>query len=256
MSSEATASEQVVSAAPRRSWRPIVGVFVCLLVAGGVIGLAAFNAWHESRKDESRARLIQIYQALQKYEAEHEGKLPQAITVSELGTPMHSWRTRLLPYVNEEKLLAQYSADEFWNGPHNEPLVAQRPAVFASPGDWRARSTTHTSIVAVIDEDSLWPSGELRALKDASDGADKTLCLIEIAGSGIDWTEPNDVPLAQLQRGINQPHGVKSVYQGGILGLFADGSVRFISERANPKELKALVTRSRGDQVDLEALTK
>src|SRR6185295_11708421 len=38
------------------------------------------------------------------------------------GQPLLSWRVRILPYLDEQTLYAQFHLDEPWNSPHNSTL--------------------------------------------------------------------------------------------------------------------------------------
>src|SRR5205823_3656064 len=46
----------------------------------------------------------------------------------------HSWRVLLLPYLEQGILFQQIRLSEPWDSPHNQPLLARMPRVFAEPG--------------------------------------------------------------------------------------------------------------------------
>ena len=80
---------------------------------------------------------------------------------------------------------------------------------------------------------------------DILDGTSNTIVVIERANSGISWAEPRDfdatVP-APLPKG-NHP--------GGNMVLFADGSVRFVSQTASAAQVRAAATKDGGETTSL-----
>jgi prepilin-type processing-associated H-X9-DG protein len=83
------------------------------------------------------------------------------------------------------------------------------------------------------------------------DGCTNTVCLIEVNNSGIHWLEPRDLPRPLL---FNSPAGpnISSAHAaGGANVAMADGSVRFISNKATARELRALTSKAGKDNRDL-----
>src|SRR5439155_26925435 len=70
--------------------------------------------------------------ALHNYQGEH-GRLPPAVVYGEDGTPLHSWRVLLLPYIGQEELYSEFRLDEPWDSPHNLALLPRRPRAYAPP---------------------------------------------------------------------------------------------------------------------------
>ncbi len=90
-----------------------------------------------------------------------------------------------------------------------------------------------------------------------SDGTSNTVLVVEACGQEIVWTRPQDIQLSSQNVGVNLPgtqpnHSSgawSSFHRGGSHTLLADGSVRFISEKTEPKILKALLTATAEDTV-------
>jgi len=136
--------------------------------------------------------LHQIGLAVLTYEAQYHC-FPPAYIPDKDGKPMHSWRVLILPNLQHKDLYQQYNFNEPWDGPNNRKLLAKRPNFFACPVDKNAGATT-TSYVAVVGKNALWRAGKPRSLDELAlhEGASNTVMLVEVANSGINWTEPRD----------------------------------------------------------------
>ena len=86
---------------------------------------------------------------------------------------------------------------------------------------------------------------------DIKDGTSNTIMFVEIKNSGIHWAEPRDLDFATMSFRINDPSrkGISSDHPGGAFAVFADGSVRFITDDVDPKIVKALITINGGEDV-------
>jgi hypothetical protein len=91
-----------------------------------------------------------------------------------------------------------------------------------------------TSYVAVVGPTTMWPPRSYIRDADILDGLSGTIMLVEIAGSDIEWLEPRDLPISQLQSFLlsgakpslfasHEKNGI----QGGIV-VFADGHTEFL----------------------------
>ena len=80
----------------------------------------------------------------------------------------------------------------------------------------------------------------------------ETIVVVEVGRTPCPWTSPAAV--VDLRRGINVPagfpQGASSEHEGGVFALFADGSVRFLSENMDVTTLRALCTMAGNEAVD------
>lgn len=82
-------------------------------------------------------------------------------------------------------------------------------------------------------------------ISDVTDGADRTIFLIEVRDSGTNWLEPNDLPFTRVTL-----NGLTNHAHGTFAG-FIDGSIRFLGQnRVNDAKLKALSTIAGGEVLD------
>jgi prepilin-type processing-associated H-X9-DG protein len=175
---------------------------LCLMCLWGLL-LPAVNSVHESaRRVQCANNLKQIALALQAYH-QANGHFPPACIADKNGKPMHSWRVLILPYLDENVLYKAYDFTQPWDGPKNKALLAARPTVYVCPADgsaW-ATGTIKTSYVAVVGLNAAWAGEKSRKLGDPdfAAGASNTIMLVEVAGSGIPWTEPRDLSLDALE---------------------------------------------------------
>ncbi len=143
--------------------------------------------------------LHKIAVALQNYHDEH-GVYPPAIAYDGRGVPKHSWRVLILPQLgkDEEELYKRYRLDEPWDGPNNRPLADEMPRVYACPVDPGAMGSG-ASYLALVNaangQFAAQPPAPTAATPNPTAPVDKLV--IEVAESGIIWTEPRDVSLGQ-----------------------------------------------------------
>ena len=117
--------------------RPIASLVVGLVIPALMIAFAPRHghpSWmHDSNECSNRLRAIGL--AIIRYADEH-GHYPPAYVADEHGTPMHSWRVLILPYLDRlasdgrggandtyADVYSEYREDEPWNSPHNATLA-------------------------------------------------------------------------------------------------------------------------------------
>lgn len=234
---------------------------MALIVVGSIFGMmlccspvlvalllpAVQQAREAARRTQCSSNLKQIGLALYNYESVYRS-LPPAFVADENGKPMHSWRVLILPYLDQKPLYDSYNFSEPWDGPNNNRLLSQMPAVFRCPSDPGATGGTHTGYAGVFGDHSVFRGSAPVELQDITDGTSNTLLVGEADGAGIPWLKPDDVDV-ELHPSIGDVNGFSSHHTGGVQFLMADGSVHFIMQTINPQTLKALFTRDAGDAV-------
>jgi Protein of unknown function (DUF1559) len=239
-------------------------LFVVLVIVGVLIALLlpAVQQDRSPRRNPCRNNLKQIGLALHNYHDVY-GSFPPAITYGPDGKPWHSWRTLLLPFLERQDRYARYRMDEPWNGPRNRELAREigSLSLFRCHADPDASPGT-TSYLAVIGEGTMWPPNGSLTLGDASDGSDRTVHLVEVAASGVQWMEPRDLRLERMTFEVGAKQGVGLRGHGGTGRWFReddpavahvlllDGSVPVVSSETAPETLRSLLLRNDGGPQD------
>ena len=207
-----------------------------------------------TRRSICKNNLKQIGLALHNYHEWYDC-FPPAYIAGPDGTPWHSWRVLLLPFLDQQPLYNQYRFDEPWDGPHNRQLAGSVQAVFRCPADDHGgaeQAATMTSYVAIIGPGLAWPGSETTAFRDFLDGSSTTILVAEVANSGIHWLEPRDLHLVQMAPTINAKagQGISSRHKEGAHILLTDGAVRFVGDKTPAVELRAWLTIDAGDRTN------
>ncbi|MFV0442378.1 MAG: DUF1559 domain-containing protein [Planctomycetaceae bacterium] len=204
------------------SWSAMRG-FATLAVIGYVLcGPMLVTGWEAGRRQTHRLecghRLAALAVGLRRY-AEVYGELPPPVIRREDGTPLHSWRVLVLPFIGEKKLHQQFDLQRTWDSPVNRPLQSARPELFAC-GElaWNDRESTLVS--AVVGEPTFFPpSGGVARSELDRQGAERLLLLEVSEQQRRPWTAPTDVRLDEL----DFDH-LRSIHSGSLQAVRADGT--------------------------------
>jgi prepilin-type processing-associated H-X9-DG protein len=196
-----------------------------------------------SRRASCQNNLRNIALALIQYES-NNGCFPPPYIVDAEGKPMHSWRVLLLPYLDQRYLHIAYRFDEPWDGPNNRKLHDTVLKIYSCPSRDEKQPQTETSYVVIVGPQTMWPGDKAISAADLKDGMSNTITVVEVANSGIHWMEPRDLHVVQMPMAINPPRGqgICSAHPHGAQVSFADGSVRFLTDKTPSDVLRALLT--------------
>ena len=162
-----------------------------------------------------------------------------------------SWRVRILPYIEEQKLFDEYRFDEPWDGPHNEQLTIRMPKVFRHPkADVLGDPVGHTHYRVFVSRPGAKPSAlftdGLRGptLNEIADGTSYTIMIAE-ATEAVPWTMPE-----ALIHDRHQPlPKLGGLFKESFQAVLADGSVRFFRISLPDDKLRAWITKDGGETV-------
>ena len=173
-------------------WRTSALLLALLVFAVFLPGFNWFRTQRQAAREmNTRSRLHQLRLAFYNYHDAH-GAFPPACVYDSEGTPMHSWRALVLPYIDEEELYERYNFEQPWNGPDNVALVktAPKPGILRSPNDEDA-PPGYTSFLAIV------PSKHAAAVQQPilPDEWRNTprIVVVEVNDSGVPWMEPRDI---------------------------------------------------------------
>ncbi|NLE37571.1 MAG: DUF1559 domain-containing protein [Pirellulaceae bacterium] len=224
----------------------LVSVFGMILVCGGILVallLPAVQAAREAaRRMQCTNNMKQITLALHNYHDAY-GQFPPAYTVDDTGKPLHSWRVLILPYMEDSYLYEQIRLDEPWDSPHNMAVAGQYcPHYYRCASD-AVGNFTDTSYVMVVGPGCISDGSGAKSIADVKDGTSNTILVVEMADSGIRWTEPRDLDAVTMSYQLNDPANkscISSMHPGGVNVAMADGSVQFLSEHTDQNTVREM----------------
>ena len=256
-------------------WGPrpsLVEWFVLAIVLVALLLPAVQSSRSTPNISSSANRLKQLVLAALNYEDEH-GHWSAPYTMRTNGQRLHSWRTLLLPFYEEEPLYRLVSLDEAWDSANNwgEALLAfSHIDALQSPryvGDQLYANPVlehETHYLAVVDSEAVFTPDDLVRTVDIHDGAANTIVMIEVFGRGIRWYEPRDLSMVEaidLLSGDGQARDQWTVpgyfattkyrgygYYPRLVG-FADGHVERVYPLQDRALARALLTRAGGEDL-------
>ncbi|MDB5338256.1 MAG: hypothetical protein JWN70_3875 [Planctomycetaceae bacterium] len=224
--------------------------------------LDIYGQWSNSYTGD---HLKQISMATEAYAQLHHsypsGGLFKEIPGSPELEPRHGWMTLLLPHLPDGQVVSkQIDLSKAYSDPANLPAMSQSipaflaaggpmaliqgkygPAHFAGVGGLLSQpdgSVAHAGVFDVNSETNR---------EDIIDGMSNTMIAGEVSISYPAWGEPHNWRL--IGKGLNRDQqGFGNSRHTGAMFLMADGSVRFIPNKTDPKVLDALSTRDGEDQ--------
>lgn len=219
------------------------------MIPVGLVVIALFipvprRSREAARRTQCKYNLKQIGLALHNYHDVY-GAFPPAYTVDAHGKRLHSWRTLILPFVDQAPLYEKIDLSKAWDDPVNAEVgKAQVPAYHcpSAPG-----SNTNTSYMVIVGADTCFPGAVSRTLSEVKDGTANTMAVVEVDSErSIPWMSPFDVDEQFI---LNVDPKTKASHIGGLHALLADGSVRFISSNTDVKTRHSLMTIDAGDTI-------
>ncbi len=223
----------------------LVEVLVVLSIIAPLVALllpATRSAGPAARRAQCTNNLKQIALALHNYEQAYNG-LPPAYTVDAKGNPLHSWRTLILPYLEQEPLYRTIDLSKPWNDPANAKALETSLGVFRCPEAVGPGNTT--TYLAIAAPNGCLNPKESRRLTEITDAHDSTLMVIEAGEEyAVPWMAPVDADESLLM-GIGPT--TKLHHAGGTNACFVAGNVRFLKANTPAIVLRALMSISGND---------
>lgn len=197
-----------------------------------------------SARARSSNNLKQIGLALHNYHDTY-GVLPAAAIVDKKGKPLLSWRVAILPYIDQNNLYSKFKLDEPWDSENNLPLSKTVVRTYVLPyGDPKKGEEHFTHYRAFVGNGAGFEMIQGLKLNQFLDGTSNTLFAVE-AAEGVPWTKPDELefdPQKPMKKYLR-------FEKNSCMVLFADGSVRSLSEKLKEDVLKLLIQRDDGKPI-------
>ena len=143
-------------------------------------------------------QIRQLSLALLNYESAY-GEFPPAYTVDEDGNRLHSWRTLILPYIEENDRYQKIDLKLPWDHPSNRPLALPTPLAFRCPKESMNVDDGTTQYVGIIGSGLMWKeNGIATKLKDVTDGTSNSIGIIELNNHRVPWMSPRRYALQRI----------------------------------------------------------
>jgi hypothetical protein len=232
----------------------LAGMFFMLLICGGIMAALMLPALQAAREAARRMscsnNMRQVGIALLNYESVYRS-LPPAYTVDANGKPLHSWRTLILPYMDQQALYSRIDLSKPWDHPDNE--VARSAVIQAYSCPSTKLPPGHTLYLAISDKKSVLAGSEAIKLSGISDGTSNTIMVYETTSQkSVHWMAPTDGDMVDFVAAVTATNPKDHVHVHGCNCVFADCSVRFLSKSTQPETLKGLATRNGNETIRLE----
>ena len=226
---------------------------VRLLVGLGIIGLlialllpATRSAGPAARRAQCLNNLRNIALALHSYEQAHNA-LPPSYTVDVQGRPLHSWRTLILPFLEQESLYQTIDLSKPWNDSANAKALETGVSIFRCPAAVGPKNTT--TYLAIASPNGCLNLNEPRRLAEITDAHASTLMIIEAGDeNAIPWMAHADADESLV---MSLGPATKLHHAGGMNACFVDGAVRFLKASTPALVRQALMSISGNDNKDV-----
>jgi prepilin-type processing-associated H-X9-DG protein len=223
-----------------------LGKLLLIVASIAVLIMLLLPATRSSRPAARRVQctnnLKQIALALHNYEQDHKA-LPPAYTMDANGRPLHSWRTLILPYLEQNSLYEKIDLSKPWNDPVNATASATKLAVYTCPEAVDTKNTT--TYLAIVGPDGFLVPVRSRRFEEITDGLSSTLAVIEAGEEdAVPWMAPFDADAVLIMKLDTK---AKLHHAGGTNAALADGSVRFLKADTPAPMRRALLSISGND---------
>lgn len=212
--------------------RVLAATVIGLLLLGQLFYPSLDGAREAILRSDCEDNLRKITLAIHEYESKY-GHIPPPYSIADDGTPLHSWRVLLLPFLGEQSLYDEIDLDKPWDDPANIPFHDRMPEVYCCPAvkyhsKWGSSGNT-TAYIVVVDAGTPWNSISPPSLAQISnaDGLSRTIAIVESENHRIPWMSPSDPDLETFLDDFDtsRPHKGSihySYFDATISSLFGD----------------------------------
>ena len=217
-------------------------IFMALMfcVCSGLLFPAVQAAREAARRMSCSNNMKQVAIGMHNYHSDY-GSLPPAYTVDANGRPLHSWRTLLLPYVEQQGLYEQIDRTKPWDDPVNIAFSEVVVPVYSCPSFATGADGAMTTYMVVVDPESCFPGSTSVSFRQIMDGLPHTVMIVECeTDQVVPWMMPQDINRDQFLALSNHDHSRSHL--GGENTAMCDGAVLFLTSETNTTEREQLIS--------------
>ena len=189
------------------------------------------------RRVECGENMREISTALINYETVH-GRLPPAYTVDENGNRLHSWRTLILPFLENQALYDSIDLTKPWDHPDNAAAYETRVAAYECPS--ADADVCLTTYLAVVGPNCAFTGAEPSELTSESERRCQIVLVDAPAEDAVHWMSPFDTSpeqiLAYEDATLDMNHHASSILVG-----YANAHVGLYSFESEGQELRTML---------------
>ncbi len=178
---------------------------------------------------------------------------PPAYTVDAEGKPLHSWRTLILPYIEQKELYDTIDLSKPWDDPVNAKALATHVTTYhCRELIHNAESHNLTNYFAIVGPDAAFDGSQSRKRSDFKDDPASTLMVIEAPiDKAVPWMSPQAAD-ETLILGMNEKSDLshKKTQEFGV--VLADSSATFLKANLPADKRRAMISINGGEQVKLD----
>jgi len=216
-------------------------VFLIIAILLALLLPATRSGREAARRMQCRNNLHQIGLALHIYHDVYQS-FPPAYTVDESGRPLHSWRTLILPFLDQAPLYESIDLSKPWDDPANAAALSRMPHAYRCPStDVPPDQITYLGLVSPT---ACFLPTEGRRLSEITRDPSETLMVIEVSpDAAVPWMAPRDTDGRFV---LKFGPETKCSHEGGTSAAFVDGHAGFLVSnnfgKLSLEERQALIT--------------
>jgi hypothetical protein len=211
-------------------------VAVLLFVLVGLMLPAVRTARPAARRMQCANNLKQISLAILNYHEKY-GSFPPAFTVDDEGNRLHSWRTLILPFMEQSALYDTIDLSVPWSDPANHGATKASVPAYHCPES--NTDSVVTRYLAVVGENCPWHPTLRKRLSDFIDAEHRLAIVIEAPDrDAVHWMSPNDYNELQF---LAMGKSLEPAHPYGYHIAHIDGSVSFLSNMADDEARRSMI---------------
>jgi len=233
-----------------RSGLTLSKLLIVIAIVGTLVGLMLPSTDRNSRGQVRtlmcRDNLAQITTALLDYQATH-GSFPPAYTIDASGNRLHSWRTLILPHMEQEALKELHELIDLtkpWD--HTVNTRARETLVDSYYCPSTRNDNGMTTYLAVLGQDCVFFGSRGRETTEFTDDTKNTIAIVDAPTKhAVHWMSPEDTTADEILGWLSD---AEWQHPGIIQVTSLNGRVNVFSLDIEPGALREMLSMAGGEE--------